>query len=238
VVFAMSATALDDGLDVPSPIDLRDADDAAAWAESAEVTRPWRRELRGAIADVLRDRLPAPIRVLELGPGPGWLAEVVLATCAVESYTLFDFSQPFLDMSRARLGVRPGVHFVRGDFKRASWPGLLAPPFDAIISMQAVHELRHKRHVLALYHQAWSLLCPGGVLVVCDHAPPRSDPRSLALYSTEAEQHDVLARAGFGRITTHVAMHGQYVCSGARPRTASGSTPGYPVAELDPENEA
>lgn len=41
-------------------------------------------------------------------------------------------------------------------------PGL----FDVVISMRAVHEIRHKRHVPWLYAQAATLVRPEGVLII------------------------------------------------------------------------
>ena len=189
-----------------------------AWAKAADVTRPWRSELRIGIAEILRDLLSPPLRILELGPGPGLLAEALLATCVVDSYILFDFSQPFLDMCRDRVGKSAAAQFVLGDFTLPDWPTLLDPPFDAVVSMQSVHEVRHKRHVAALYRQVLPLLRPDGLYIVCDHMPREDDPRSVALHSTEAEQHRAMNSAGFVGVTTQVLLHGMYVCLGLRPR--------------------
>lgn len=200
--------------DVPSPIDLRDPADAAAWAAAADVKRPWRAELRTRIAGLLHDALPPPLRVLELGPGPGLLAEAILDACQVERYTLFDFSPPMLEMCRQRVGDRAAVRFVLGDFTRDAWIDALEPPFDAVVAMQAVHEVRHKRHVPRLYAQIRALLRPSGMLVVCDHVPPDDSARFRGLHSTEREQHAHLATAGFADVATHTVVYGLYVCSG------------------------
>jgi SAM-dependent methyltransferase len=202
--------------DVPSPIDLRDEADAAAWVAAADVTRPWRAEVRAAIAELLRAGSPPPLRILELGPGPGLLAEVVLGACQVESYTLLDFSAPMLARCRQRLGGHPAVHVVLDDFTRPGWTGAVAPPFDAVLAMQAVHEVRHKRHVPRLYAQIAPVLRPGGRLIVCDHTPLDND-RHRALHATEQEQHAALAAAGLGDVTTHLTLHGLYLCSGRAP---------------------
>ncbi len=203
--------------DVPTPIDLRTAVDAREWAESADQKRPWRSRFRAAIAELLLGAR----RVLELGPGPGLLAEVVLDARDVERYTLFDFSPPMLEMCRARLAGRAAVQFVLGDFKQPGWPETLAPalapPFDAVVAMQAIHEIRHKRHVPLLYAQVRGLLRPGGLLVVCDHAPMDDSPRQRALHSTLDEQHAAFGSAGLVEVTTHLFEHGLYLCSGRRP---------------------
>jgi SAM-dependent methyltransferase len=203
--------------DVPSPIDLRDPADAASWAAEADATRPWRTRFRTAIAELLRDALAPPLRVLELGPGPGFLAEVILGACQIERYTLFDFSPPMLEMCRRRIGGHPAFDFVLGDFTQEGWTEALSPPFDAVVAMQAVHEVRHKRHAPRLYSQLRPLLRSGGLLAICDHTPPDDRARSHALYSTVLEQHAALTGAGLARVTTHLDLHGLYFCAATRP---------------------
>jgi len=206
--------------DVPSPIDLRDPSDANAWVAAADRTRPWRAQIRTAIAELLRAVSPAPRRVLELGAGPGLLAEAILEGRALDNYTLFDFSPPMLDMSRARLANHPSAEFICGDFKLADWTASLTAPFDAVVAMQAVHEIRHKRHVPGLYSQIRAALQPGGLLVVCDHLPPVAGSRFADLHSTEAEQHAAFTNAGFVDVKTHLNLNGLYVCTGMRPHDA------------------
>ncbi len=165
--------------DIPSGIDLRDPHDARTWADEAE-SRPWRPRVRSQIATLVR-LLP---RVLELGPGPGLLAAEALTSTAITSYTLFDFSPPFLAMCRERLASDSRVRYVLGDFTQP-FPAFDDAPFDAVIAMQAVHEVRHKRHVPALYRRVLDVLRPGGLLAICDHVP-REDDKSRALHSTLA----------------------------------------------------
>ncbi len=141
----------------------------------------------------------------------------ILRVCTLDNYTLFDFSTPMLDMSRARLAAYPSTTFVCGDFKQPEWHKGIAARFDAVVAMQAVHEIRHKRHVAGLYRQVRSLLQPGGSLIVCDHIPPNDRPQVTALHSTEAEQHAALTAAGFADVGTHLLLKGLYVCVGRRP---------------------
>ena len=212
--------------DVPSPIDLRDPEDAREWVATAEQKRPWRARFRQVIAEFLCsvDTGAVP-RVLELGSGPGLLAEAILRRCPVTQYTLFDFSAPMLEMSRERLAGHTSVTFIRGDFKLSGWTEALQAPFDAVVAMQAVHEIRHKRHVTALYRGVRELLRPGGALVVCDHSPGALGGRSTALYATASEQHDAFCAAGFEQVRTDLEMEGMYVCIGLRPRVSEGLGP-------------
>ena len=96
------------------PHDYFDQDYVDDWAEVANTRRPHRAKFFDAFVTEL-SRLAEP-DVLDLGAGPGFLAEQVLARCAVSSYHLLDFSPRMLELARARLagfGDRVFFHQVR-----------------------------------------------------------------------------------------------------------------------------
>jgi len=207
--------------DVPYTEDLQSPEGAKAWADAAERRRPVRAHIRRAIGERLEMLAPGS-RVLELGSGPGRLAEHVLTTCPqVSSYTLFDFSAPMIDMSRARLERFPAAGFVLGDFRSDDWVRHVTGPYDAIVSMQAVHEVRHKRHVPRLYRQVRDLLVPGGLFLVCDRTPEDDTSRSRALFMTADEQVDALNQAGFVDVQLLRAADALAFCTACAP-TRSG----------------
>ncbi|MFT3921775.1 MAG: methyltransferase [Myxococcales bacterium] len=187
----------DGTLDVPSPIDFRDPAHAQAWVDACETAVPGRTSIREAIGALLRS-LPPGARVLELGAGPGLLAHHVLEHCSnVGSYTLLDFSPTMLEISRQRLAAFHRAHYMLGNFKSADWARALPGPYDAIVAMQAVHEIRHKRHVPGLYATLRSLLLDGGLLAVADHTPKDDSLRWTCLHMSQAEQLDAFYGAGF-----------------------------------------
>jgi SAM-dependent methyltransferase len=190
--------------DVHSRIDLRNPHTARQWSYNADDVRPYRAEVRACIAD----QIAGAARILELGCGPGLLAETILERAPFAGYTLLDFSPAMLAMARRRIGSYPYTDFAFADFLDASWPEGLGT-FDAVVTMQAVHELRHKRRAALLYEQAHGLLGPGGTLVVCDHSPMNE----TALNATPDEQHAMLASAGFADITTVITSGSLYVIS-------------------------
>jgi ubiquinone/menaquinone biosynthesis C-methylase UbiE len=151
------------------------------------------------VTAVRESNLPAP-RILELGSGPGFLAEHVLDRCpSVARYTLLDFSQPMLAQNRRRLLEHQArTAFVQADFKGDAWPAALDGPFDFVFSLQAVHELRHKRHAPRLYAQLRALPSERGELVVCDHLPDSAPtPRHRRLYMSIPEHLAALTNAGW-----------------------------------------
>ncbi len=183
--------------DVPYSEDLQDPSDAKAWVEAADRKRPLRVHIRRAIVNELRLLAPGS-RVLELGSGPGLLAEQVLLNCpAITKYTLLDFSEPMLEMSRDRVARFPSAEFVNADFRSEGWMRCLTAPYDAVVSMQAVHEVRHKRHVPKLYGHVHELLASDAPFLIADRVPEDDSPRSAALFMTEREQTRALADAGF-----------------------------------------
>lgn len=186
--------------DVPSPIDLRSMVDAREWADTALSKRPWRMAFFNSFADTLTARGDPELRVLELGSGPGFLAEHLLQRLPALRYVALDFSAAMHDLARERLGSRAAVvQFVERSFRDADWAEGLGA-FDAVVTNQAVHELRHKRHAAALHARVLSLLAPAGVYLVCDHFAGEGGMGNDQLYMTPEEQHQALREGGFTRV--------------------------------------
>lgn len=202
--------------DVPYAEDLKSAEGARAWADAADARRPLRAHIRRLIADRLRT-LPPGARVLELGSGPGLLAEQVLRECPnIARYTLFDFSEPMLEMSRLRVGSFPSTTFLLGDFRSDTWTRPVSGPLEAVVSMQAVHEVRHKRHVPALYAQIHGLLTESGIFLIADRTPEDDSVRSTSLFMTGQEQLQALAGAGFVDVRELASGDALVLCEGRK----------------------
>ena len=182
--------------DVPSPIDLRDTIDAKAWERSAQarlgrasIFERFRRELGS-----LRTRQPY---ILELGSGPGFLAEFLAKALPNLRLALLDFSAAMHDLAQARLReYSEVVEFIHGDFKDPNWIDRLGP-FDAAVTNQSVHELRHKQHAVVLHRQVRDILKPRAPYLVADHFFGTGGMSDDQLYMTIAEHGEALRAAGF-----------------------------------------
>src|SRR5262249_24751224 len=143
--------------------------------------------------------IPTVRSVIELGSGPGFLAEYILARCpTIEQYTLLDFSPHMLAMSRDRLEVfHARASFLQMDFKHSGWADKMILAYDCIVTIQAVHELRHKRHALQFYKECSRLLKHSGLFLVCDRLPQDESDHDRALFMTEEEQLGAIREAGF-----------------------------------------
>lgn len=179
--------------DVPIRVDHRDPATARAWLDDTRARKPWRASFRAAFCAALSGH---QLRILELGSGPGELAREILLRCDVATYVALDWSQAMHDIAADHLGeLARRVTFVVRDFREPAWAEGLGT-FDAIVTQQAVHETRHKRHALPLFERARPLLVPGGLLLYCDgYLFPDSKLPALSL--ERDDQPRVLERAGF-----------------------------------------
>jgi SAM-dependent methyltransferase len=139
----------------------------------------------------------------------------VLERCPnLQAYTLLDFSEPMMAMSRQHLAAFPAARFVLASFKSEDWTRRLEDPFDCVVSMQAVHELRNKRHARRLYQQVYQVLRLPGLFLISDHTPLDDSPSSIALYMTEQEQQQALADARFANVRVELAINGLVLYAG------------------------
>jgi cyclopropane fatty-acyl-phospholipid synthase-like methyltransferase len=188
-------------MDVPSPIDLRQMDDARQWAESAMVKRPWRTEFFAAFASAITTQSGNDSsRVLELGSGPGFLAEHLLTKLPAISYVALDFSAAMHELAAQRIGqLVSRVQFVEHSFREPDWSDGLGL-FHHVVTNQAVHEMRHKRYAPALHAQVRECLVADGSYLVCDHFAGEGGMTNDQLYMSVAEQKAALLAAGFANV--------------------------------------
>lgn len=185
--------------DVPSPIDLRTMQDAKAWESTAMQKRPWRTEFFAAFAhEIAIVAQLHEVHVLELGSGPGFLAKHLLDHIPnIERYVALDFSPAMHQLAIQRLGEQASrVEFMERSFLQPHWHGDL-DAFDFVVTHQAVHELRHKRHAASLHAKVAQLLKPSGRYLVCDHFSGVDGMKNTDLYMSTSEQAQALMQGGF-----------------------------------------
>jgi SAM-dependent methyltransferase len=180
--------------DVPSTIDFKNSAEAEAWTEKA----PDRRAFFDAFAASIDKHGRGNLRVLELGSGPGLLAERLLHNHAINAYVMLDFSDAMHDIARPRFYEEMDrVSFETRDFRDEYWTEGLGK-FDVIVTQEAAHEVRHKRKLSAFLTQAHDLLRLGGAFLFCDHySEPGKSARNPLLYFSKTELPHALRKAGF-----------------------------------------
>src|SRR5262249_43008247 len=148
-------------------------------------------------ANEVRTYLNENATIIELGSGPGLLAAEILCSCSLGRYVLLDASTAMHDIARERLlGFDAQVAYVTRDFRSENWTDGLRL-FDAVVTMQSVHEVRHWRHVAKLYQQIISVIVPGGYFLMADQYVTPENGRNPSLYFSRDEQRSALINAGF-----------------------------------------
>ena len=185
-----------DQADVPSPIDLKNSSDAKEWERTA-MDRPFRLEFFDQFSRELQKLSKHNMNVLELGSGPGFLADYLLKDIPDLQITLLDFSAAMHELALVRIGKNiERVKFVERNFKEEKW-NVGLEKYDAVITNQAIHELRHKRYAQALHEQVRPLLKSNALYLVCDHYCGEGGLNNGQLYMTINESRESLVKAGF-----------------------------------------
>jgi SAM-dependent methyltransferase len=134
-------------------------DDWIKRDESRDAERRPRIREMVAMAKLLHD---APIQVLDVGAGYGFVSEEVLHAFPKARIILQDYSQLMLDHARAHLAKASGqLSFVLCDLTDPKWPERVGGPFDLIVSAIAIHNLRDRATIAACYRGIAQLLKPG-----------------------------------------------------------------------------
>jgi SAM-dependent methyltransferase len=186
--------------EVLSPIDFRNTKDANEWSQSALQKRPERPIFFERFAQEIEGH-PAIKKVLELGSGPGFLAEHLLSRLSTIEYVALDFSAAMHELARIRLGeISRRVTFIEQCFKADRWSMGLGK-FDCVVTNQAVHELRHKSYASNLHRVVREVLNEGGMYLVNDHFAGSDGMSNGELFMTQKEQQEALFVAGFSEVS-------------------------------------
>jgi SAM-dependent methyltransferase len=117
----------------------------------------------------------APGAALDLGGGPGGLADRMARRWPGATVALLDLDPVLLAIARSAL---PGtVPVVTGDLAGPDWPAAVAGhgPFDVVTVVMTLHYLPPDR-AQAVYRDVRRVLAPGGLLVVADVMPDDDIP--------------------------------------------------------------
>lgn len=159
------------------------------------MARPFRLDMFKEFANSFKDDDIG--NALELGSGPGFLAQYLCQRISKISLTLLDFSNAMHELAKERLrDCRQDIEFICRDFRDPDWTHDLGK-FDCVFSNQSIHELRHKSLAVTLHKQVRSLLVEGGIYLVCDHFAGPGGMKNIELYMTPDEQISSLEVAGF-----------------------------------------
>ena len=178
---------------------FHDSQCALDWANRF-VPTPERLQLFDTIIQQIDETpLPAP-HIVELGIGPGYLAERLLQKIPNVTYEGVDFSTPMLDLASTRLAAhRSRIKFTQADLINEDWGAKVSRPVGAIISTWALHDLGSEKNTQKVYQTCHRLLANGGILLNGDFVKPAGTQHDYEAGRFLVSRHlELLQEAGFG----------------------------------------
>ena len=180
--------------------EFHDAAFAVEWADRF-VPTPARLALFDLVLSELKSKIPERGRVVELGIGPGYLADHVLRAMPGIQYCGIDYSRPMLDISRSRLRAHSArVAYLQADLVNDTWWDDVPAPVSAIISTWALHDLGSRENVEIVYKSCAQVLQDGGLFLNGDFIKPEKTRYEFEPGRFRIVDHlAILRRVGFER---------------------------------------
>jgi SAM-dependent methyltransferase len=191
---------------------FHDPEYAQGWSARFTPT-PERETLFTTILTRLAAAVPPSGHVVELGVGPGYLAERLLAKLPNMTYEGVDFSSPMLDLARRRLApYGDRVTLTQADLLSDGWTKKLAQPAAAFVSTWALHDLGGEAQTAKVYRDCGGALPPGGLLLDGDFIKPEGTTHEFEPGRFPVSRHlELMAAAGFGEARVLIALETELV---------------------------
>jgi ubiquinone/menaquinone biosynthesis C-methylase UbiE len=178
--------------------EFHDEEFVEGWA-ARFVPTPKRLELFNVILSELKTQIPANGCVVELGIGPGYLADHLLSAMPDIKFYAIDFSGPMLDIARQRLrphSVR--VTYIQADLVKDNWWKYIPMPINVIVSTWALHDLGSQENIERVYRRCAQILHGSGMLLNGDFIKPDNARFEYEPGRFEIVKHiEILSRVGF-----------------------------------------
>ncbi|WP_235848500.1 class I SAM-dependent methyltransferase [Litchfieldia alkalitelluris] len=163
-----------------------------------DVTQHYLEKVRGGIPfgaeqakimlQVVNHFMPNPKKIMDLGCGNGFLAEILLKTYSNASAILLDHSEPMIQAAVKYMSEYSNrCEIIYGDFSRSIKDFAEPNSIDCIVSGFAIHHLTHDRKQ-ELYKDIYNLLAPGGIFINVEHTASAS-PEIEKLYDELFIEH-------------------------------------------------
>ena len=168
------------------------------WANRF-VPTPERLQLFDTIIQQIGEtQLPAQ-HLVELGIGPGYLAERLLEKVSNVTYEGIDFSSPMLNLASIRLAAHMSrIKLTQADLINEDWEEKVAWPVGAIISTWALHDLGSEENTMKVYQACRRLLVDGGILLNGDFVKPEGTQHDYEAGRFLVSRHlELLKESGF-----------------------------------------
>ena len=120
--------------------------------------------------------LQGPMRVADVGCGPGTLGQRLLAEFPDLSMICSDGSADMLNLARERLkAYGDRASYIQSDFGQVGWTGAFPSGLDGVVSARAIHNLRKLKPIGRVYKDIFDVLRPGGFFMNIERVNFASD---------------------------------------------------------------
>lgn len=144
-----------------------------------DVTQHYLEQVRGGIPfgaeqskmmlQVVNHFNPSPKKIMDLGCGNGFLAEVLLKSYPKASAILLDHSEPMIKSARSHMkSYSDRCDIFHEDFSESILKYAEPGTIDCVVSGYAIHHLSNTKKI-ELYQDIYNVLAPGGVFINIDH---------------------------------------------------------------------
>jgi len=177
---------------------FHDNEYAAEWADRF-VPSPSRLQLFNIIFSELKAQIPSNGCVVELGIGPGYLADHLLRKMPEVHYWGVDYSLPMLNIAQERLWLHSNrVSFVQADLVKDRWWTAIPTLVNAFVSTWALHDLGSQKNTELVYQNCKRALQDGGLLLNGDFIKPGKTVYDYEPGRFEIARHiEILRKVGF-----------------------------------------
>lgn len=112
---------------------------------------------------------PNPKKIMDLGCGNGFLAEILLKTYPNATAILLDHSEPMVQAARNHMSkYHNRCEIIQDDFSDSICKFAESNSVDCIVSGFAIHHLPHEKKK-DLYREIYDLLADGGIFINIEH---------------------------------------------------------------------
>jgi len=178
--------------------EFHDANYSKEWAERFEQTTA-RLKLFGTILEQIEKVGFNTTSVLELGIGPGFLANYLLKKLPQITYEGLDYSNSMLAIATERTeAYKERIKLTQADLINDVWKNRIKGIPNVIVSTWAIHDLFEKKNILNVYKTAYKILPRGGLFLNGDFIKPEESSYEYEGGRIKPSEHIELLRiAGF-----------------------------------------
>lgn len=171
---------------------------AQGWTDRF-VPTPERIRLFDLVLSELQSSIPADGCIVELGIGPGYLADHILSVMPYIRYIGIDISRPMLEIANNRLHLfLERLELMQADLIRDNWETIIKGPVSSIVSTWALHDLASQEKIFDVYKKANLALSRNGLLLNGDFIKPEETQHEYEGGRFEISRHvEMLEEIGF-----------------------------------------